>query len=286
MNAYFSGKTQIFGVIGDPVVYSLSPTIHNAAFNALKLDCVYLAFNVKAAEVAGALKGMRSLNICGLNVTMPHKSAVINYLDEVDNVSKFLGSVNTIVNENGKLCGFSTDGIGALRALEENGSFIQNKKIVLLGGGGAAKAIAYALSEKAAEIILLNRTLAKTKLFVDAKKENSQRRIKTDELTSRTICDSLKNADILINATSVGMSPYAYESLVDPNWLTPNMTVMDIVYNPIETKLIKDATTIGARVINGLEMLLYQGAASFEIWTGQSAPVKVMRQAALNQFNR
>ena len=286
MNAYFSGKTQIFGVIGDPVVYSLSPTIHNAAFNALKLDCVYLAFIVKAAEVAGALKGMRSLNICGLNVTMPHKSAVINYLDEVDNVSKFLGSVNTIVNENGKLCGFSTDGIGALRALEENGSFIQNKKIVLLGGGGAAKAIAYALSEKAAEIILLNRTLAKTKLFVDAKKENSQRRIKTDELTSRTICDSLKNADILINATSVGMSPYAYESLVDPNWLTPNMTVMDIVYNPIETKLIKDATTIGARVINGLEMLLYQGAASFEIWTGQSAPVKVMRQAALNQFNR
>ena len=138
-----SGKTQLYGVIGDPIEHTLSPTMQNAAFEALKLDAVFLAFKVKQAEVENALHGMRGLGILGFNVTMPHKNAVISYIDEVDETARFLGSVNTFFNDNGKLRGFSTDGIGAHHALEENGVTLKGKKLVLIGGGGAAKAIAY-----------------------------------------------------------------------------------------------------------------------------------------------
>lgn len=286
MKTDISGRTQIYGVIGDPIAHSLSPAMHNAAFQSLKLDCIYLAFNVKSDKVEDALKGMRSLGIHGLNVTMPHKKAVIPYLDEVDKTARFLSSVNTIFNDNGRLRGFSTDGTGAHHALEESGVEIRDKKIVLLGGGGAAKAIAYTLAREAGELILLNRTPEKVKALVEALSRTYPGKVIAAPLSPSTIRAELADADILINATSVGMSPNTSESLVKPEWLKPNLTVMDIVYNPLETKLAKAARIVGARVISGLEMLVYQGAASFEIWNGQPAPVKVMRQAALNQLHR
>ncbi len=286
MKTILSGKTQVYGVIGDPIAHSLSPALQNAAFEALHIDSVFLAFKVKRGEVETALRGMQSLGIAGLNVTMPHKNAVIPYLDQVDEIANFLGSVNTIINDHGKLNGFSTDGIGAYRALEENGVQIKGKKAVLLGGGGAAKAIAYAFAKEVDELILLNRTPETLKHLVDSLNRSFNKKIFLSVLSPKVLGESLQNADILINATSVGMDSKSAQSLVSPKYLNSNLTVMDIVYNPIETKLLRDAKDVGARVISGLEMLVYQGAASFQIWTGQVAPVKVMRKVALNQLQQ
>jgi shikimate dehydrogenase len=279
-----SAKTQVYGVIGDPIEHSLSPALHNAAFKELKLDCVFLAFKVKTGEVESAIRGMRGLGIRGLNVTMPHKEAVIAYLDEVDLAAKFLGSVNTILNDNGKLNGFSTDGVGALNALKENGVTLNGKRVLLLGGGGAAKAIAFALAKVVDGLIILNRSPEKITSLTKIMNREFNKQVLDGLLAPSTIQKNIQNVDILINATSVGMHPNDEHSLVEPQWLRPDLTVMDIVYNPLETKLAKDAKKAGAKVISGVEMLIYQGAASFEIWAGHKAPVEVMRKAALTKL--
>ena len=284
MTMNLSGKTVLYAVIGDPISHSLSPVMQNAAFEAMKMDCVFLAFKVAPAEVENALRGLRGLGIRGLNVTMPDKNAVIAHLDEVDETAKFLGSVNTILNEDGKLRGFSTDGAGAHRALEENGAILTEKKLVLLGAGGAARAIAFTLAKEVGELVLLNRTPEKTAWLAEALNRRFRKKVTAGSLSPSTIQENLRDADILINATSVGMHPHAMQSLVKSEWLKPSLTVMDIVYNPLETKLAKDAKAAGAKVISGLEMLIYQGATSFEIWTGKPAPVEVMRKAALNSL--
>lgn len=280
-----SGKTHVCGVIGDPIEHTLSPAMQNAAFEHLKLDWVFLAFKVKATEVEDALRGMRGLGIRGLNVTMPHKNTVIAFLDKVDESAKFLGSVNTILADDGELKGFSTDGLGAVNALKENGVKLSGKKVVLLGAGGAAKAVAFAIAKEARELIILNRTSEKTNQLAETLSSRLGKKVAGERLTPRITQKELENADILINATSVGMHPQADQSLVAPQWLKPNLAVMDIVYNPLETKLAKDAKAAGAQIISGVEMLIYQGAASFEIWTGHKAPVEVMRKAALNQLS-
>jgi shikimate dehydrogenase len=280
-----SGKTRVCGVIGDPIEHTLSPTIHNAAFNHLKLDFVFLAFRVKAADLENAMRGMRGLGIHGLNVTMPHKSTVIGYLDEVDSSVKFLGSANTILNKAGKLSGFNTDGDGALKALRENGTDLSEKKVLLLGAGGAAKAVAFSFAQEAEELAILNRAAEKAAVLADALSRVFGKKIVGGALSPSAVQKNLQDADILVNATSVGMHPNINQSVVAPQWLKPNLTVMDIVYNPVETKLAKDAQAAGAKVISGVEMLIYQGAASFEIWTGRSAPIEVMRKAALNKLS-
>ncbi len=279
-----SGKTAVYGVIGDPIAHSLSPTMQNAAFHELKLDNVFLAFKVPTTGVENALRGMRGLSIQGLNVTMPNKAAVIPFLDEVDETAKFLGSVNTILNENGNLRGFSTDGAGAHHALEENDVDLKGKKLVLLGAGGAAKAIVFILAKEVNELVLLNRTAGKTDALAESINLKFHKKVTVKTLSSSTVQESLQDADILINATNVGMNPHSNESLVKPASIKPSLVVMDIVYNPRETKLAKDAKDAGAKVVDGLEMLIYQGAASFEIWTGKAAPVEVMRQAVLKQL--
>ena len=280
-----TGKTRVCGVIGDPIEHSLSPIIHNAAFKHLKLDFVFLALRVEAATLESAVRGMRGLGIHGLNVTMPHKSTVIDFLDEVDSTVKFLGSANTILNRDGRLLGFNTDGIGALRALRENGTELSGKKVLLLGTGGAAKAIAHSLAKKVEELVVLNRASEKAKELAESLRRSLNNRIVGDALSSKVIAKNLQDSDVLVNATSVGMHPEANQSLVTSRWLKPKLTVMDIVYNPVETKLAKDAKAAGAKVISGVEMLIYQGAASFEIWTGQAAPVDVMRKAALSKLS-
>jgi shikimate dehydrogenase len=258
--------------------------MHNAAFNHLKLDFAFLAFRVKASELEDAMRGMRGLGIRGLNVTMPHKTAATKYLDELDPTAKFLGSVNTILNEDGRLLGFNTDGVGALQALRNNGVDPKGKKLLLLGAGGAAKAIAYALAKEAGELCVLNRAPEKAKDLAEALRRALGRKVVGDALSSSTVQKNLRDADVLINATSVGMHPNISQSVVAPQWLKPNLTVMDIVYNPLETKLARDAKAAGAQVVSGVEMLLYQGAASFEIWTELSAPIEVMRRAALSKL--
>jgi shikimate dehydrogenase len=286
MKMGISGKTQVCGVIGDPIEHSLSPAIHNAAFKHLKLDFVFLAFRVKAADLDNAMRGVRGLGIRGLNVTMPHKIAVIRYLDEADSNVRSLGSANTILNDAGKLSGFNTDGVGALHALRENGVNPEGKNVLLLGAGGAAKAIAYALAQDAGALCILNRVPEKAAVLADALNRVFSKEVVGGVLSPSAVQKNLQEADILINATSVGMHPNVNQSLVAPQWLKPDLAVMDIVYNPVETKLAKDAKAAGARVISGVEMLLYQGAASFQIWTGHAAPIEVMRTAALNQLRK
>jgi shikimate dehydrogenase len=280
-----SGRTRVYGVIGDPIEHTLSPTMHNAAFNQLGLDCVFLAFRVRADEVENAVRGMRALDIRGLNVTMPHKGEVSTYLDEVDSTAKLLGSVNTIRNDHDRLSGFSVDGIGALQALKKNGVSLNGKKLLLLGGGGAARAIAFAVAKEVDELVVLNRTPAKTKKLAEVLNRTLKKKVEGKSLSPERIKANLRDADILVNATSVGMRPQIDQSLVQPQWLKPDLAVMDIIYDPLETKLAKDAKAAGAHVIGGVEMLIYQGVASFEIWTDRSAPVEAMRKAVLNKLS-
>jgi shikimate dehydrogenase len=280
-----TGKTRVCGVMGDPIAHTLSPTLQNAAFNHLKLDFVFVAFRVKATELENAIRGIRSLNIHGLNVTMPHKSAVINYLDEVDATAKFLGTANTILNRGGKLYGFNTDGVGALKALRENGIELSEKKVLLLGAGGAAKAIAFTLVEEVGALVVLNRVVEKAEELAETLGRKFNKKVLGGALSQEALVKNLQDSDVLINATSIGMNPQAARSAVPAQLLTSDLTVMDIVYNSVETKLEKDAQEAGAQVISGVEMLIYQGAASFEIWTGRSAPLKVMRKAALSKLS-
>jgi shikimate dehydrogenase len=281
-----SGKTRVYGVIGDPIEHTLSPVMHNAAFEALKLDCAFLAFKVKPAEVGNAIIGMRGLNIQGLNVTMPHKEAVIKHLDEIDPTARFLNATNTIQNKNGKLLGFNTDGVGALKALRANQIEPKDKKILLLGAGGAARAIAYSLSKEVGELVILNRTPKPAEELANLLKQVSNKKITVGVLSSETIETNLADTNVLINATSIGMKPNADQTPIKAEWLRRNLAVMDIVYNPVETKLVKNAKAAKASVVSGVEMLIYQGAASFEIWTSCKAPVEVMRKAALNHLKK
>jgi shikimate dehydrogenase len=281
-----SGKTRVCGVIGEPIEHTLSPIMHNAAFQAVGLDYVFLAFRVKPAEVEAAVNGIRALNIRGLNVTMPHKTAIINHLDRVDLSAQIVNSVNTVLNKENLLFGFNTDGVGAVRALKENGVELKGRKVLLLGAGGAARAIAYAMAKEADELAVLNRTVKQAQALAKLLERSFNKKIASGSLSPSDVETNIRDSDILINATSVGMKPKPNESPVTPKMLRKNMAVMDIVYNPLETQLAKDAKAAGAEVISGVEMLIYQGAASFEIWTGKSAPVEVMRQAALNHLQK
>jgi len=279
-----SGKTRVCAIIGDPVEHSLSPVMHNAAFKELGLNLVYVAFTVTRNELKDAISGARSLGMRGLNVTMPHKNAVMSYLDETDSTAKAIGAVNTILNEQGKLIGFNTDGVGALRALKENGISPDGKKMLIVGAGGAAKAIAFQAAQEVEELVILNRTSEKAEQLAEVLRREFGKRVNGGALSAEVLKKELKTTDILVNATSVGMHPDVNRSPVPSDLLRRDLCVMDIIYNPLETKLVTDAKAVGAKVVLGLEMLLYQGAVAFEIWTNCPAPVEVMKEAALNKL--
>ena len=281
-----SGKTKVYGVIGDPIEHSLSPAMQNAAFEASKLDCVFLAFKVKSEDGGKAVGGMRALGIQGLNVTMPHKNTVISFLDEVDQNAKLLNAINTIKNDGGRLYGLNTDGVGALNALRGNGVEPKGKKVTLLGAGGAARAIAFALAAEVDELSIVNRTLQSAADLANLLHQKFNSKVVAYTLSPLAIKANLAESDLLINASSVGMKPNVNQTPVPRRWLKKDLVVMDIVYSPVETKLAKDAKASGAKVISGVEMLVFQGAASFEFWTGCKAPIEVMRKAALLNLRR
>ena len=263
-----NGKTILHGIMGNPVAHSLSPAMHNAAFSASGLNSVYVPF--PASDVSNAMAGFRALGMRGVSVTIPHKQAVIEYLDEIDPVAKKIGAVNTLVIENGTIKGLNTDWIGANRALEEHIS-LTGKKVLLLGAGGSAKAIGFGLIEAGAEVSIVSRTPASGKELAQLLECPWH---SLDEITHL-------QGDILVNATSVGMSPDDHCTLVPQQMLEGFSVTMDIVYSPLQTRLLKESQESGCAVINGLAMLLYQGVAQFELWTGRKAPVEVMREALL-----
>ncbi len=261
-----NGKTLLYGIIGNPVSHSLSPAMHNAAFTASGMDAVYLPF--PAEEIASAVTGIRGLGIRGASVTIPHKESVMDFLDAIDPVAEKIGAVNTVLNKNGILTGLNTDWLGATRALE-NAIPLNGTKVVLLGAGGSARAIGFGLLERGANSILCSRTESRGRLLADDLGCSWVSLKETETLSG----------DILINATSVGMVPGIDNSPVPRNILSRFQVVMDIVYAPMKTKLLSEAEIEGCTLISGLEMLLYQGGAQFEIWTGRTAPVAIMRDA-------
>lgn len=260
--------------------------MHNAAFEELNLDFVYVALRVEREQLRDAIAGAKSLDVHGLNVTMPHKTAVMKHLDEIDSTARSIGAVNTILNSEGRLVGYITDGIGAINALKKKGVILKGKKMLLLGAGGAARAIAFYAAKEVEELKILNRTTQKARELAEATHKDSDKEVSGNSLSYELLKTELEDTDILINATSVGMHPDVDQSLVDSSWLRPDLCVMDIIYSPLETKLAKDAKSIGANVVSGIDMLVYQGAASFEIWTEHPAPVKVMKKAVLTQLSK
>lgn len=274
-----SSKTKTVGLIGNPVEHSVSPNMHNAAFRELGLDYVYLTFRVEEDRLEGAVDGIRSLGFEGANVTIPHKSAVMEYLDDLDEIARKIGAVNTIKRENHSLKGFNTDGLGALRALNEEIGDIRGKKVVLLGAGGAARAIAFTLAEKGAKITISNRTASKAKNLKEEIEKKTGSDLSQIPQEEKFLREAIGNSEILINSTSVGMHPNEGETILESKSLHPDLTVMDIVYNPIRTKLLREAEEAGANTIDGLRMLVHQGVAGFEIWTGETPPIEVMKKA-------
>lgn len=274
-----SGKTQLCALIGDPVEHSLSPYIHNAAFKHLKLDFVYVTFKVSEENVKEALEGARALGIKGLNVTMPLKTAVIQHLDKLDQTAEKIGAVNTILNNDGTLTGYNTDGLGALEALKAKGQKPAGKNILVLGAGGAARAVAFALCKDAKDMTILNRTSEKARILAEELSRIFGKKVKFGGLSEEILRKEVEKADILVNATAVGMAPKINETPVNAKFLHSNLTVFDLVYNPPETRLLKEAKAIGAKTVDGISMLVHQGALSFQIWTGRKAPVDVMARA-------
>lgn len=262
-------KTQLFGVIGNPVAHSLSPVMHNAALAAMDYPAVYLAFQVNAA--AGAAAAMRALNIKGMSVTIPHKVDIMPYLDDIDPLARAIGAVNTVINRNGRLLGTNTDCHGAMTALEEH-TTLKNKPAALLGAGGAARAIGFGLLEAGARVTVFNRGIERGQALADSLGAPFY---PLDQFGDHP-------ADIVINTTSVGMTPNTAAMPVAAETLAAHMVVMDIVYNPLETALLRAARARGCTTIDGVAMFVHQGVRQLALWTDRQPPVAVMRQAVLN----
>jgi shikimate dehydrogenase len=273
--------TDVCAIIGNPVAHSISPAMQNAAFQDMGLNYVYVPFKVKPEDLSQAIRGVKALNIRGLNVTMPHKVEIIPFLDELDPLAENIGAVNTIVNDSGWLKGYNTDASGFLKALLSEGIKPEKKNVVILGAGGAARAIAFILLDKGSNLTILNRHLDLAKRLADRIFQLFRREVIALELGRENLKESLSAADILINTTSVGMTPENDNTPVPARLLKSKLVVFDIIYNPIKTRLLYEAEKKGAKVIGGLEMLVWQGAAAFELWTGRKAPVQVMKNAAL-----
>jgi len=258
--------------------------MQNAALEAKEVNGIYVALKVSPPTLRSAVEGLRALGVAGFNVTIPHKVSITRYLGGLDSSAALLGAVNTVVNKESRLIGHNTDGLGAVRALKEAGINLGGLCTMILGAGGAARAIAFSLAPEVESIILLNRTGSKaSKLAKDLQKALGAS-VKGSRLTAESLSENISSADLLINATSVGMHPKTEESLVDRNLLRSDMAVFDIVYNPLQTRLICDAEAAGAKTVGGLAMLVYQGALAFELWTKKKAPVEVMFKAVKTQM--
>lgn len=266
------GSTSVCLVLGDPIAHSLSPRMHNAAYHAAGVPYVMAAARVVAADLPAAIAGVRALNISGLAVTMPHKVALASLVDELDPIAKEIGAVNTVVNQRGTLLGYNTDWLGILRPLEQR-TPLANKRVALLGAGGAAQAALYACTSHGAAVTIFNRTVSKAQSLGDAFRvpvlplDDSQR---------------FDDFEIIINTTSLGMGALAAESPIEAHQLSKHQIVFETIYHPFETQLLVAAQRCGATCIHGLEMFLEQGAAQFELHTGVKAPRAVMKTILQN----
>ncbi|MCB9637871.1 MAG: shikimate dehydrogenase [Myxococcales bacterium] len=271
-----SAKTQPCVIFGDPVEHSLSPRMHNAAYKALDLEeaYVYLAAQVRADDLAQAIQGARVMGFRGVTCTIPHKTAVIPLLDELDPIARDIGAVNTVVHQDGKMIGYNTDWIGIVEPLRKRRS-LHGARVAILGAGGTARAAGYGLREAGAELFFLNRTVGRARLLAD---EIGGQAHPLDEI------GILHDCEIILNTTSVGMSPRDQVSPLPKDAFRKTHLVMDAIYTPLYTKLLQDARDVGAEVICGVEMFLYQGIAQFKLYTGHDAPIEVMQQVLIERL--
>jgi shikimate dehydrogenase len=255
---------KLYGVIGSPIEHSMSPLIHNDAFQHQGIDAYYHAFHVHTGELEAAINGMKALGVAGFNVTIPHKESIIPFLDEVDETARKIGAVNTVVNKTGKFIGYNTDGKGYVKALKKEAE-LENKLILIIGAGGAARAIFYSLAqESTAKIQLSNRTFSKAEDLVEEFKfEDRAEAVHLEQAVQR-----IDKYDVIVQTTSVGMYPNIEESPIVIESLKKSAVVSDIIYNPFESKLLKDAKAQGAIVQNGIQMFVHQASIAFELWTG------------------
>lgn len=278
-------KTRLCAIIGNPVEHSLSPAIHNAAFQHLGLNYVYVAFRVEDLEAA--MRGVRALSgIRGLSVTIPHKVSVLPFLDRIDPTARNIGAVNTIVSDGGLLTGYNTDASGALAALRGSGKPVDGARALVLGSGGAARAIAFALcmEAKVATLTILAVIDQERETLVRDLREKTGAIVTDFPLTPETLTRHIPEAQMMVHCTPVGMSPHIGKTCVPGHLLKPHLTVMDIVYNPSETRLLADATQAGCTTVRGIEMFLHQAVGQFELWTQQPAPAGVMRAVLEGSF--
>ncbi|CCK80155.1 shikimate dehydrogenase [Desulfobacula toluolica] len=277
-------KTKLYCIFGKPVTHSKSPLIHNACFQKHHMNSVYLAFEID--EISDGVKAMRTLNIKGASVTIPFKESIMKYLDEIDEEALSIGAVNTVVNRNGKLIGYNTDYKAAVSPLRP--FCIMNKKVCIIGAGGAAQAVAYGIHKEKGKLVIINRNKERGKKlaskynaeFISMDKMN-QTEINKDAINKTGII----NADIIINTTSIGMSPDIETCAFPSTLLDSRMIVMDIVYTPLKTKLLSIAQSKGCTTIDGLSMFLHQGAAQFKLWTDILPDIKLMRQTIIKENN-
>ena len=278
--ATINAKTQVCALFGHPVGHSLSPEMHNAAFAALGLPFVYVAHDVQPGNVARALDGIRVMGYRGLSVTIPHKVEALAGVDEVDETARVIGCINTVVNEAGRLHGYNSDGLGALGALRDAHADPHGRRVLVLGSGGAARAITVTLAREAppARLAILGVVPQELDRLLDDVRRQEGGIVEGRALTAESLREELADADLLLHCSPVGMHPAVDQSLVPAALLREELVVFDAVYNPRRTKLLQDAQATGCRIVPGLEMFLGQAYVQFELWTGQPAPRNVMRQ--------
>jgi shikimate dehydrogenase len=279
-------KTKVFALIGNPVSHSMSPAIHNAAFMELNIDSLYVAFQVE--DVKSAMAGMRALdNFKGMSVTIPHKIEVMQYVDEIPDVDRHIGSINTVVKEEGKLIGFNTDGPGALKAIVDAGVELAGKKVLMLGAGGAARAIAFTLAKQGGidELVLLDINEDFLNNLTEDLRNGTEATITPGMLNPAAIEEHMGSADLIVNCTPVGMHPKEDASLVPEALFRPGQVVFDVVYNPLETKLLRQARAKGLTVIQGVEMFINQAILQFERFAGADAPEELMRKVVMEKLS-
>jgi len=277
--------TKVFGLFGDPVIQSLSPLMQNTAFRILQLDSIYLPFLVSRESLAGAVNSIRALNLGGVNLTIPHKERVIPYLDQVDEQAGLIGAVNTIVNRDGALCGYNTDASGFLVSLKSAGFNPKGKRAVIMGAGGAARAVAAALAiNGASPIHICSRSAERGKRL--AQELGRAGVAVAAGGYGHHFFEILPKADLLVNATPVGSYPNQKEKpAAGREHLHPGLLVCDLVYNPPQTRLLAEAAAAGCSVLNGVGMLVHQGALAFQLWTGRKAPVDAMQRVVSDKID-
>lgn len=275
--AAISGKSRVFCVLGHPIAHTMSPPMHNAALPAMGIDGVYVAFDVAPEQIGTAIEGLQALGVGGVNLTIPLKEAVIPHLDELSPEAAFIGAVNTVQFTKGRRIGHNTDARGFLASLRAAGAEPDGARVAILGAGGSARAIAVALARAGAELVLLNRTPERGAELADRINTHVRPCARTASLEESDLRRELSRADILVNTTSVGMSPHVDDAPLAPaDALHAGLFVCDLIYNPLETRLLAAARERGARTLNGVGMLAHQGALALEIWTGQTPPVALM----------